>query len=84
MVNPLASGHLYSWTDFFYARFKKVNWIKKFHHFKLISSKPGSVFVRERSDTAEFEIYLRHAPWHPHKDELPQIIPPSSLNLDHH
>ncbi len=46
----------YQWADFFATRFKKITGIKKYQHFKVISSSPGSVFVRELSNSPEQEI----------------------------
>ena len=43
----------YDWTDFFAPHLKKIQNIKKYHHFRFTSSKPGTVFVfvREHADT---------------------------------
>ena len=42
----------YDWTDFFAPQLKKISGIKKYHHFRCDSSKPGRVYV-EHADTAE-------------------------------
>ena len=72
----------YDWTDSFASRMKKVTGIKKFHHFRVTSSSPGCVFVRERSDTEERSINLLKQPWTPDVDELPAIVSPHGLNAD--
>ena len=48
----------YNWTDFFATRMKRITGIKKYHHFRMTSSSPGKVFLRERCDTPEVEMDL--------------------------
>ena len=45
------------WTNFA-TRLKKIQGIKKFHHFRVSSSSPGYVFVKERSDTVTSDFTL--------------------------
>lgn len=61
---------------------KKINGIKKYHHFRTTSSSPGKVFVREQCDSAEVEIDLLKAPCEPNFDELPTVIPPRGLSAE--
>ena len=68
------------WTDFFATRFKKIPGIKKLHHFRVTSSSPGHIFVRERSDTVEQDVNLLKEPWTPEANTKPDIIPPKGLN----
>ena len=70
----------YDWTDFFAPRLK-ITGIKKYHHFQ-VSSSPGSVLVREQSDTPEVEIKLLKEPWNTDPNTLPSIIPPHGLSIE--
>ena len=68
------------WTDFFATKMKKIQGIKKLHHFCVTSSSPGHVFVKERSDTAERDIDLLKELWTPDEDAKPDVIPPKGLS----
>lgn len=70
------------WTDYFAPRMKKITGIKKYHHFRLSSASPGTIFVKERSDSVEVEVDLLKDPWNPDVDELPPVVPPRGLNAD--
>lgn len=70
----------YDWTNFFISKMKKISGIKRYHHFRVTSSHPGSVFLRRRSDTPEVEIDLLRDPWSPEEDELPTVIYPSGFS----
>ena len=71
----------YNWTDFFATRMKKITGIKKLHHFRFSSDLPGSVFVKERSDSTEREIHLlKDEEWQTDSEELPAEVPPNGLN----
>ena len=61
---------------------KRITGIKKDHHFRLSSSSPGTIFVKERSDSVEVEVDLLKDPWNPDVDELPPVVPPRGLNAD--
>ena len=64
--------HTYNWIDFFRTNLRKVKGIEKFHHFNMKASIPGSVFVREQIDTAEFEMHHgSHTKMNFHKSFLP-------------
>ena len=69
------------WTDFFATKLKKIQGIKKLHHFRFTSS-PGHVFVKERSDTVERDIDLLKEPWTPDADTKPDVVPPKGLSPD--
>ncbi len=71
----------YDWTSSLVPRMKKITGIKKFHHFRMSSSSPGSVFVKERSESAEVEFELLKAPWAAEED-FPAVVPPHGLNAD--
>ena len=70
------------WTDFFATKLKKIQGIKKLHHFRVSSSSPGHVFVKERSDTVERDINLLREPWTPATNAKPDRVPPKGLNAD--
>ena len=74
----------YDWTDFLAPRLKKITGLKKYHHFQVLSSSPGSVFVKEQSDTPEVEIKLLKEPWNPDPNTLPSVIPPHGLSIERH
>ena len=69
------------WTDFFATKLKKIQGIKKLHHFRFTSS-PGHVCVKERSDTVERDIDLLKEPWTPDADTKPDVVPPKGLSPD--
>ena len=74
----------YDWTDFFAPHLKKIVGIKKYHHFRCDSSKPGVVYVKEHADTSELEIDLMKSNphWSPHPNELPPVVPPKGLTAE--
>ena len=72
----------YDWTDHFAPHFKKLPGIKKYHHFRMSSSTPGSVFVKEHSDSTEVRIDLLKDSWSPDAHELPRLTPPRGLSAD--
>lgn len=74
----------YDWTSFFAPHLKKISGIKKYHHFRCDSTKPGKVFVKVHADTEEIEIDLmKHKPgWAPDHSELPPIVPPKGLSAE--
>ena len=72
----------FDWTDFFAPRMKRINGIKKYHHFRIFSSSPGTVFVKEQNDTPEVELILLKEPWDVDSDTLPNIVPPHGLSIE--
>ena len=72
----------YDWTDFFAPRMKRINGIKKYHHFRVSSSSPGTVFVKEQNDTPEVELMLLKEPWDVDSDTLPNIVPRHGLSIE--
>ena len=73
----------YDWTDFFAPRMKKIAGIKKLHHFRMTSSSPGCVYVKNQFDSpTEERIDLLKAPWSPNHDELPTVVPPRGLSAE--
>ena len=70
----------YDWTTFA-PQLKKIAGIKKYHHFRCDSSKPGCVYVKEHADTVEVKIDLmKHSPcWSPDPKELPSVVLPKGV-----
>ena len=69
----------FNWTDFFIPHLK-IPSIKKYHHFRVTSSEPGCVFVREYCDSSEVKLDLLKAPWSPSHEELSPAVPPKGLS----
>ena len=44
---------MYNWSTRLAPHFKKIVGIKKFHHFRMLSSAPGILYVTEHTDTEE-------------------------------
>jgi hypothetical protein len=59
------------WTGFLAPHFKKFAGIKKYHHFRFVSSEPGVVYARKQCDTAEEKFQLLIDSWSPDVDEEP-------------
>ena len=72
----------YDWTSFFVPHLRKLPGIKKIHHFRMSSSQPGFIFIKEHSDTAEVKFSMLKEPWSPDKDDLPEVIPPRGLSAE--
>ena len=72
----------YDWASFLAPHLKKLPAIKKFHHFRMSTSKPGVVFCKEHSDLPEEEFDILKHDWSPEKDDLPDIITPRGLSAD--
>lgn len=70
----------YDWTDFFVPHMKKVQGIKKLHHFRFTSLEPGVVYVKEHADTPERKIELLKQNWCPDLQALPVVIEPKGLS----
>ena len=72
----------YQWTDFFTPHFKKIPGIKKYHHFRMSSSTPGAVFVKEHADSPEKRFDLLKDSWSPIAHELPSTVTPLGLSAE--
>ena len=66
------------WTGFLAPHMKKIVGIKNFNHFRMSSSSPGDVFLRE-SESREVKITIVKQPWTPDMDELPIVLSPHGL-----
>lgn len=73
---------IYDWTSFFALHMRKVPGIKKLHHLRFESTKPGEVFVKEHCDTAEYQVSLLKTHWSPSSSTLPEINPPKGLSTE--
>ena len=73
----------YNWTAMFTGHLRKLKHIKKYHHFTICASSPGSVSVRLESDSAEENIFLlTDSTWKPSPHVLPPVVQPSDLSLE--
>ena len=69
----------YNWTKFPQPHFTVVPHITTYHHFRHSNSSPGSVFVRENSDSPEKEIkFLK--PGHNLTKDVPPTLSPTGLS----
>ncbi len=69
----------YDWIGFLVPHFRKLIGIKKGHHFRVHSSQPGVVFMKQRADEAtEVEHSLLKEGFDP--GEFPEIIEPDGLS----
>ena len=68
------------WTGFLAPHFKKFAGIKKYHHFRFVSSEPGVVYARKQCDTAEEKFKLVIDSWSPDVAEEPEVITPRGLS----
>ena len=66
----------YDWTGFLAPHMKKIVDIENFLHFRMSSSSPGDVFLRESS---EVKITIVKQPWTPETDKLPPVLSPQGL-----
>ena len=74
---------VYDWARFLGPKFRRVDGIKKNHHFHFDSTTPGSVCMRTCSTAAEERrAILRDLGWRPIPSSLPDVIPPSGLSLE--
>ena len=75
----------YNWADELQPHFKQSAFkgIKKHHHFRFDSMKPGKVYVKTYSDEPEKEHDLLTDPdWRPSATDLPQVVPPAGLSAE--
>ena len=70
---------MYDWVGFFASHLKKVLHITRQYHFEFHSTAPGTVLVREYSDSTEKNYQLTTDSFSP--VELPEIITPPGLSL---
>lgn len=76
---------MYNWADFFDPFFKQTAFkgIKSLHHMRFTNSHRGKAYVKNSVDLDEREVSLLKDPgWHPHKKDLPEVIPPPGLSLE--
>ena len=65
-------------TKIFAPHLTKIVGIKKYHHFRCDSSKPGVVYVSE----LEIDLMKSNPHWSPHPKELPPVVPPKGLTAE--
>ena len=73
----------YNWSALYTGRLKKLKGIKKYHHFTITSTTPGSVCVKTESDSDEEHIsLLTDHTWAPSQHNLPPVVVPSGLSIE--
>ena len=72
----------FDWTDFFAPRLKRITGIKKYHHFRVSSSSPGSVFMKDQNETPEVQFVLLKELFDVDFNTLPNIISPHGLTIE--
>ena len=70
------------WTSFFAPRMKKIQGIKKYHHFHFDSTNPGVVGMKVQSDSLVQSIQILKEEWSPQCDDLPAIVPPKHFSAE--
>ena len=72
----------FNWTKFLQPHFTVVPHITSYHHFRYSNSSPGSIFVREFSDSPEKEIKFLKSGHNLTKDILPPTLSPTGLSKE--
>ena len=74
----------YDWKTFFQPHFTSdpFKGVKKLHHLKFTSVKPGVCLIKDHSDSTEREITIlkKNHQWSPHPDILPSLVEPDGLS----
>ena len=73
---------MYNWSTLLAPYFKKIVGIKKFYHFRMLSSAPGILYVKEHTDTEELSLTLLRDNWQPNSASLPPGLEPRGLSND--
>ena len=72
---------VYDWANFLALHFRKVPHIKSYHHFHFNALTPGTVTIKQYSDSDETAFnMLTDYNWYTSANDLPQVIPPSGLS----
>ena len=73
----------HNWATFFAPHLKNIPEIKKFHHFRCVSSEPGVVYMKQDADTEEEKINLnKSSMWLSDSNKLPGEVPPKGLSAE--
>ena len=70
----------YDWKSFLEPHFRKLQSIKKYHHFRFSSDNPSSVFLKVHGDSEEKEIAFLKSDWDPRDSTGPNVIQPPGLS----
>ena len=73
---------MYNWSTLLAPHFKKIVGIKMFHHFSMLSSTPGILYVTEHTDTGEVSLTLLRDNWQPNSASLHPGLEPRGLSND--
>ena len=77
--------HTYNWSEYFEERTIKtaLKGITQMHHFRFVSSSPGTVFVKSVGSATEKNInLLKDTSWTPSAYQLPPVIVPMGLSAE--
>ncbi|WAR22598.1 hypothetical protein MAR_016572, partial [Mya arenaria] len=74
--NPAKPVTFYNWTEFFRTLFKPIPGLTKYHHFRITSSHPGTVFLREYADNQEVAIEITR----PQRQPIPSSDMPERID----
>ena len=70
----------YDWSTFLSVHFRKIPQLKSFHHFMFSAQHPGTVSLKNYSDSEETTFHmLSDDDWYTTISGLPSVIPPSGL-----
>ena len=72
---------VYDWTQFLGEHFRKVLKMKSYHHFTFTSAKPGTVYLKQFSDSNESSFRMAtDEGWTPDSLQLPSCVTPTGLS----
>ena len=73
----------HDWTDLFAPHFRKFEGIKKYHHFRFLSSEPGVMYAKFHSDSKEeVKFQFLKDSWSPGSSDFPSQIFPKGLSVE--
>ena len=71
-------------AGFLSSRFRLLDGIKQYHHFRFERDRPGVVFLKKTATAGEEQRVLLHGVWSPSPVDKPPSITPASLSLERH
>ena len=71
----------HDWHEYLSPHFKKLEGIKKYHHFAITSSAPGVVTVSHHSSASSTDVTLLSSKsWKPTSQDMPELLTPNGLS----
>ena len=71
---------MYNWSILLALHYKKAVGIKKIHHFRMLSSAPGMVYIKEHTVTEEVAFTFLRENSQPNSASLPPRLEPQCLS----